>query len=235
VNRYPSGTPVTFERISGHRDGNSTACPGETLYAQLPDLRIRAAQYAGPLAGITVRAAATTLRGITSATLTGALRFADGSSPDRAPVDILYATSGSAFSPIATVRCAADGQFATTLDIPHTGTIRARFPGDAARAPMESSSLRITVVPSLALGVSSRRLRRGRKLAVSGVVSPAREPHVRVQLHRKVRGRYKRVRNTRVRLRRGRYLRFFRPARPGLYRVTVLVPGARARAYVRVL
>ena len=27
-NRYRSGTPVTFERISGHRDGDSTSCPG---------------------------------------------------------------------------------------------------------------------------------------------------------------------------------------------------------------
>ena len=30
---------VTFERISGHRDGGLTACPGDALYAQLPRLR----------------------------------------------------------------------------------------------------------------------------------------------------------------------------------------------------
>ena len=29
----------TFERISGHRDGDATACPGDGLYAQLPQLR----------------------------------------------------------------------------------------------------------------------------------------------------------------------------------------------------
>ena len=104
TNRYPAGTPVTFERVSGHRDGNDTACPGDSLYAQLPDLRTRAAQYAGPLAGITLRAAATKLRGVTSASLSGALRFADGSSAAGLPVDILYATGGSAFSPLATVR-----------------------------------------------------------------------------------------------------------------------------------
>jgi hypothetical protein len=235
ANRYPSGTPVTFERVSGHRDGNATSCPGELLYAQLPALRTRAAQYAGPLAGITVKAAATKLRGITSASLSGSLRFADGSSAAGAPVDILYATGGSAFSPLARVQCAADGQFATTLDIPHTGTIRARFPGDATRAPLESGSLKITVVPSLAMAVSRRRLRRRRRLAVSGVVTPATETHVTVALHRKVLGRYRLVRRRRVLVRDGRYLRFFRPARPGLYRVTVRVPGARARQFVRVL
>jgi hypothetical protein len=235
TNRYPAGTPVTFQRVSGHRDGNATSCPGDVLYSQMPELRIRAAQYAGPLAGVTVRAAATKLRGVTSAVLSGALRFADGSSPAGAPVDILYATGGSAFSPITTLRCAADGQWSTTIDLPHTGTIRARFPGDATRPPMESSSLKITVVPKLALGLSSRRMHRRGRLAVSGVVTPPRERYVTVLLERRVGRGYRRVRQRRVRLRDGRYLRFFRPARRGLYRVTVRVPGAWARQYLRVV
>jgi hypothetical protein len=234
-NRYPAGTPVTFQRVSGHRDGNATSCPGDVLYSLLPDLRIRAAQYAGPLAGVTLRAAATTLRGVTSAVLSGALRFGDGSSPDGAPVDVLYATAGAAFTPLATVRCAADGQWSTTVDLPQTGTIRARFPGDATRPPLESGSLKITVVPQLALGVSSRRIRRGRRLAVSGVVTPSTPTHVVVLLERKVGARYVRVRRRRAVLGGGRYLRFFRPARPGLYRVTVSVGGVSARQYVRVL
>jgi hypothetical protein len=235
TNRYRAGTPVTFERVSGHRDGNATSCPGDLLYAQLPELRTRAAQYAGPLAGVTVRAAATTLRGVTSASLSGALRFADGSSPDGAPVDILYATAGSAFSPLVRVYCAADGQYATTLDIPQTGMIRARFPGDATRAPLESGSVRIRVVPSLSMAVSRRRLRRRRRFSVSGTVAPAGETQVKVNLHRKVRGRYRLVRSRRVALSEGRYRRSFRPTRPGLYRVTVRLRGTRVRQYVRVL
>jgi hypothetical protein len=39
----PRGAAVTFERISGHRDGNETECPGAQLYAQLPGLRERSA------------------------------------------------------------------------------------------------------------------------------------------------------------------------------------------------
>jgi uncharacterized protein with LGFP repeats len=42
-NRYPNGRTVTFQRISGHRDGNATACPGRALYAQLERLRELAA------------------------------------------------------------------------------------------------------------------------------------------------------------------------------------------------
>jgi len=234
TNRYSSGTPVAFQRVSGHRDASATSCPGDVFYGQLPALRVRAAQYAGPLAGLTLRASATTLRGVTSTILSGALRFADGSSAAGAPVDILYATAGSAFSPITRVRCAADGQWSTTIDVPQTGTIRARFAGDATRAPLESGSLRITVVPKLALGVSSRRLRRRDRLAVSGVLTPANGARVTVTLERRVRGRYRRVRRRRVPVVGGRYLRFFRPTRRGLYRVTASVPGASVRQYVRV-
>ena len=234
TNRYRAGTPVTFQRISGHRDGNATACPGDILYTQLPDLRVRAAQYAGPLAGVTLRAAATRLVGVTSTVLTGGLRFGDGSTAAGAPVDILYAEKGSTFTTIASVRCAADGQWSTTIDIPRSGTIRARFPGDAVRGPLESSAVALTVVPRLALGLSSTRIRRGRRVAVSGVLAPASDTRLQLLLERRSRRGYKRVRRRRIPVRKGRYLRFLRPSRRGLYRVTVSVEGASARQYVRV-
>ena len=39
LNRYPAGATCTLERISGHRDGDATSCPGDGLYAQLPARR----------------------------------------------------------------------------------------------------------------------------------------------------------------------------------------------------
>jgi len=39
TNRYRSGARVEFNRISGHRNGNHTECPGDGLYDQLPRLR----------------------------------------------------------------------------------------------------------------------------------------------------------------------------------------------------
>jgi len=235
TNRYRTGTPVTFQRVSGHRDGNLTECPGDVAYGQLDDLRTRASRYAGPLAGVTLRAAVTKIRGIDPATLSGTLRFPDGSSPAGAEVDLLYATAGSAFSPITTVRAAADGTWATTLDLPQTGTIRARFPGDGARPAMESTSVRVKIVPLLDMTVSKTHLRRGRELAISGILwSRANEARVDVLIERKVRGRYKKVRLRHAKVTDHRYLRSLRPGTPGLYRITVSVPGARQRRYVRV-
>ncbi|NYI06147.1 N-acetylmuramoyl-L-alanine amidase [Allostreptomyces psammosilenae] len=40
---YPAGTAVTFDTVSGHRDGFSTDCPGGQLYDLLPQVREGAA------------------------------------------------------------------------------------------------------------------------------------------------------------------------------------------------
>jgi uncharacterized protein with LGFP repeats len=44
--RYPEGTRVRLPVIDGHRDTNETACPGDRLYAKLPDIRSRAQRRA---------------------------------------------------------------------------------------------------------------------------------------------------------------------------------------------
>jgi hypothetical protein len=185
---------------------------------------------------MTVRAASTKLRGTRTATLSGVLRFADGSSAAGAPVEIRYASTGSggAYSALAATRCAVDGSWTATVDVPRTGTIRARFPGDATRAALESSSLNITLIPKLSMFLSSRRFRRGRRVRVSGYVAPATSTHVDLLLERKVRGRYRRVRRRRLRVRDTRFARLLRPSRRGLYRITVSVDGVSTRQYVRV-
>ena len=37
--KHPEGTRVTLSNVMGHRDNGSTSCPGDALYAQLPELR----------------------------------------------------------------------------------------------------------------------------------------------------------------------------------------------------
>jgi hypothetical protein len=46
--RYPAGTKVTLNAISGHRDTGPTSCPGTNLYAQLPAIREAVAQTGLP-------------------------------------------------------------------------------------------------------------------------------------------------------------------------------------------
>lgn len=39
--RFPANAPVSLPRIAGHRDADSTDCPGDVLYRQLPAIRPR--------------------------------------------------------------------------------------------------------------------------------------------------------------------------------------------------
>lgn len=65
---FTAGESYTFNRISGHRDGYATECPGDTLYGQLPTIR---AWAAGPVQGLKVTS-------LTGATLSGSTYWTKG-------------------------------------------------------------------------------------------------------------------------------------------------------------
>ena len=134
TNRYPAGTPVTFQRISGHRDGNNTSCPGNLLYAQLEQLRTAAAQFAGPASGITIYAPKE-VRGVTTIEISGSLRFPDGSSADGAALTVEYlpAVAGAAWRSVATAVASFDGSWRASAELRGSGSLRAVFAGDSTR------------------------------------------------------------------------------------------------------
>jgi hypothetical protein len=237
TNRFPAGTPVVLERISGHRDGNATTCPGDLLYAQLPDLRNRAARYSGQVVtgGLTVRAASTRLRGGTRAVISGALAFPDGSPPAGAAVDVLFATAGAAFTRLAGAVAGPDGAWSATVTLPQTGAVRARFPGDATRAALESSDLEITILPRLVIGLSANRIRRGRRAVASGTVTPPGRGGAEVVLERRVGKRWVIEQRKRTPIRAGRYRTPVRPRRAGLYRLWIKSGGSSVSRRLRVL
>jgi N-acetylmuramoyl-L-alanine amidase len=47
TSKYPAGSQVTFNVISGHRDAGNTECPGTFLYDQLANIRTLTASYLG--------------------------------------------------------------------------------------------------------------------------------------------------------------------------------------------
>ena len=226
-NRYPSGTPVTVNRVCGHRDGDSTSCPGDVLYGQLADLRDRAARYAGPVSGIVVRAASRQ-HGTTPVNLDGVLHFADGSSPAGASLSVEYTTAGSAWTQVATTTCGPDGTWVTSAVLPSSGKVRAVFAGDSGRPRVESGAITVEVVPKMNLAVDKRRARAGTAFAVSGSMSPA-QPRVVCLLERQVRGRWQTVQRKRIAVRNGAYATKVKPQAPGLYRVSIVAVGVTRR------
>jgi len=231
-NRYPAGTPVTVNRVCGHRDGDSTSCPGDVLYGQLDDLRNRAARYAGPVSGIVVRAASRQ-HGTTPVDLNGILHFADGSSPAGATLSIEYMTAGSAWTQIATTTCGPDGGWATSAVLASSGKVRAVFAGDSGRPRVESGAITVEVIPRMNLAVDKRRARAGTAFAVSGTMSPA-QPRVVCLLERQIRGRWRTVQRKRIAVSSaGAYATKVKPRTPGLYRVSIIAVGVTRRRTLR--
>ena len=124
---------MTLQRVSGHRDGYATTCPGDGLYAQLPDIRARAAGARRPARRRhRARAARPSCAG--SAPRRSAASCASPT-PARRPARRSRSSTppptGGVAAPIARAVCAADGSWSATVDLPATGSVRARFPGDA--------------------------------------------------------------------------------------------------------
>jgi N-acetylmuramoyl-L-alanine amidase len=233
TNRYPAGTPVTFQRISGHRDGNNTACPGNVLYSQLDQLRTAAAQFAGPTLGISIYAPKQ-VRGVAPTEVSGSLRFPDGSSPDAVTLGIEYlpATAGAAWRNVATAVATFDGSWRATVELRGSGSLRAVFAGDSARAPLASPPRKITVLARLNLSLNRNRLRLGNRVRARGTADPA--THVRLMLDVRSRRRWVRSRTRLVRVRRGAYNAYMRPRGRGKYRVTVQVGGIKRHRTLKI-
>jgi hypothetical protein len=237
-NRFRAGTPVQLERISGHRDADKTACPGNVLYGQLPELR-RMVGSVGPGARKRTALALFALPKLVqvpgTANVTGRLTLRTGEPVAGALVEI-QRFSGKLWRTVATATTRADGSFGAALAPNVNGVLRARYPGDGERLQVASRKAAVSVRPEMELSLSDTRVRRGALVKASGTVKPAKRGVTVVVL----RGG-KRVAAHRVRARRGAYSKHLRIRTPGLYRVygafagdTANVPGASRAAYLRI-
>jgi uncharacterized protein with LGFP repeats len=233
TNRYPAGTPVAFARVAGHRDGNETTCPGDALYAQLPALRERAARNASPVSRVTARPTTRRVRALRPVTLSGDLRFADGSSPSGAPLAIEFQAVGAAWQQIGTATCAPDGRWTGQVALPRSGLVRAVYGGGSGRPRLESAPTRIRVLPKVGIEMSAKRMRVGRRITVRGTVEPIESEYVTLTVQRRSRRRWRTVERRRLRLRDGAYRGRVRLRRTGRYRVSISVGGTTRRRLLR--
>ena len=131
LNRYPSGTPVTFERISGHRDGDETSCPGAALYAQLPALRVAAQRVAPPPSAtpptppvVRPDAPVVTAKAATKRIRAGNSILLSGKTDQRGPVQVVVERAGGTNQFKFQRRVSM-----TVRDGSYSGRIRLRTPG----------------------------------------------------------------------------------------------------------
>jgi hypothetical protein len=234
LNRYPSGTPVALQRISGHRDGDSTECPGNALYAQLPELRGRAAALAGTIvahAEVSLQSSADAIDYGADAVFKGTVIRPDSTAGAGEAVALQKRGTGGAWVTVGRTTALVDGSWFVRVPWRRGGNVRAVAAGVASKAIV------VQVTPALTTRRAPKRVTAGSNVALAGRVRP--EVAVAVLLEREGSdGRFHRVRIVSGTRRQTHWTAAVRLRRPGLYRLTprtaVKDGNARGRAvYVR--
>jgi hypothetical protein len=229
-NKYPAGTRVTLDRISGHRDVDATDCPGTDLYAQLATLRSMVGSVA-PVKQRTRIAAAfqpPLLVFPQTTQIAGRLALINATPLGNEPLQVQLYGKG-AWHTIAQGMSAADGTFSVPL-APHVAhQWRVIYAGDGSHLPSTSARLNLSVQPRIVIRRSVKRAHVGRTPVISGVIQPAKS-RVRLVINRRVGKRNVRVASFKLRAKHGRFRKAYRLRTRGLYSYRVIFAGDRSNA-----
>jgi N-acetylmuramoyl-L-alanine amidase-like protein len=234
LNRYPSGAPVTFERISGHRDGDKTECPGNALYAQLPDVRRRAAALAGPIVAagqVTLNPSAPAVPFGNDAVFAGAVTRPDSTAGAGDLVALQKRGTSGTWVTVARTTAGVDGSWALRLPWRRGGDVRATSAGATSKITT------VEVMPLLSTRRPPKRVGAGSRVTLSGRVRPDAPVSVVVERQGSD-GVFRPVTFVAAEVTRRSWRASIRLRRAGLYRLTPRTPrkdgGARGTpVYVR--
>ena len=228
-NRHPDGAAVTFARIAGHRDADRTTCPGDALFAQLPEIRAQAAalapQYAflPPQGAVSLQATDATLDYPQTADLSGRAAGADGAALANAPISLQFA-GPRGFVTIGRTRTDAAGEWATQLHTQYSRSLRAVAHLPPPGALVASPSLDLQVAPRLALR-APKRVTALRSFTVRGSMSPRRARATLVIARKGSDARMHTVARLPVKVSGGRFATPVRLRRAALHRLHVAFAG----------
>jgi hypothetical protein len=224
-NRFPAGTRVTLDRVSGHRDVDATDCPGGMLYDQLPALRALVGNVTAVKAR--TRIAATFQPALVvfpqTTLITGTLALINATPFGRQPLQIQLYGKG-AWHTVARGSSAADGSFSVPL-APHVAhQFRVFYPGDGSHLSSTSARLNLSVLPRITIRRSVKRTHVGRTPTISGTITPAKSK-VWLIVSRRVGTRQVRMKSFLLHPTAGRFRKSYRLPAAGLYSYRVLFAG----------
>lgn len=228
ASRYPAGRRVTFEHISGHRDGGLTACPGAALYAQLPELRALAADApagvpdATPTNTVSLDLAVREIAYGATAQVSGRALTVNDAPIAGAEIRVQVRTPRR-WQTAARARTDANGNWSGLLPTKRTRRIRAVAYAGGRRAGVSKTTV-VSVQPLIDATTVKRVIMR-RALTITGKVRPAKQSLI-LEIARE--GRDKKfhvVSKVRVKAKRGRFRVTTRLSRPALHRLRIRFAG----------
>jgi N-acetylmuramoyl-L-alanine amidase len=206
---FRPGAHVSLPRVAGHRDGCTTSCPGNALYAQLPSMRPQIAGLAGTPARLRIYSApAAPVSAGGSATIGGLLANLSGTGLAGEPIELQSVGVHGVATTIATTVADGGGAWNLTLTPAQNMMLRALYrPSPAA----VSDVVVVSVAPVLTASVVSTS-----PVAVTGTVSPEGPP-VTVDLYRLAGGRRHLLASRRAPVAGGTFTAGFGTRKPGSY------------------
>ncbi|HXE44854.1 MAG TPA: N-acetylmuramoyl-L-alanine amidase [Conexibacter sp.] len=220
-NRWRRGALVRFQRIAGHRDADLTDCPGNALYALLPQVRHAvAALMPAPRDQLTLSPLGAAPVEQAPLPLTGRLSLADGRRPAGVLVTLQQRGTDGSWRPVATTRTGADGVWNAAPALLTNGELRA-----VANDSIVSPAVRALVQAGVRLRVAAKHLRAGATLTLTGTTAPAKAQVVVLVARRGAGGAYGRPRRIAATTRGGGFSAAVRLPRPGRYRLLAVTPA----------
>ncbi|UTI66456.1 peptidoglycan recognition protein [Paraconexibacter antarcticus] len=227
-NRYPYGTSVTLQRISGHRDGCTTDCPGNTLYGELGALRARVASYGvgAPVAArIGLASAAPHVRYGDDAALSGQVLAGGGTAAAGVVVSIQKRTSTGGWVRVARARTDDAGRFAATVVYKREGPLRAAATVDGTKVRSPLLTVRLDTLLTLLTPAIRSRVLAGSAVTVRGAIGPSAPVRILVERQGKG-GVWTPVTTVRATVAKTAYSAVVPLVKPALYRLTVTAGDA---------
>jgi hypothetical protein len=164
---FRPGAHVSLPRVAGHRDGDSTDCPGNAFYHRLPAIRPQVVALAGTPAALTTIGPPTAVLAGSTVTVTGQLQLLSGQPLAGEPIELQQlGPQGPPATTIATTTTASDGTWSVPLSSQVNMIVRALHrPFPAAVADW----VLLAFAPVLTLQLQSSS-----PLVVSGTISAAK-------------------------------------------------------------
>jgi hypothetical protein len=122
---FKPGAHVSLPRVAGHRDGDSTGCPGDALYGYLPTMRPQVQALARSPFRLSLRTSAAKVRSGTPVIVYGVLRRLSGAPVSGARIELQQITASGTETTIQRLMTNPGGGFSATLTPQRTGRLRA--------------------------------------------------------------------------------------------------------------
>jgi uncharacterized protein with LGFP repeats len=169
--RYRAGSRVRLNRIAGHRDADTTSCPGTGMYRQLPRLRQVVRGLAGTVGSLSLQGQAAQPGSVT----VGGSLTAGGAPVGGAVVEVQRRSTTKGDTTLATATTSPDGSWSATVPLASNSLLRAVFRGDAGHPAVVSSGIYATVPPQLTLTAATQITTPGGVIDFSGSSTPAKK------------------------------------------------------------